>query len=313
MRLLPIRRPGRKLARRSIVLTVAALVLGGGVLAGVASASAAPSPQQYTACLNRALGLILNTAIGTSPRFPCVGSLVQITWSQTGPQGLQGATGPAGPAGPAGQTGAIGPAGPAGPQGATGAAGPAGPAGPAGAKGDTGATGATGATGPAGPAGPQGPPGTSALIGQTCPSGNYVSGFDNLGNIICTTLTPPPPTCPANSTFTFSVTSSPTALLEYWPGGQQTLTLSGYPGCSVTVASPSHTPISNIGGTTGTSGWSIVSWTGFTSASGNAKNPVCNGALSTSSVTAGNYPTCSNASTVAETGHSTAEFDVTAS
>jgi hypothetical protein len=286
MRLLPTRRPGWGFARRRTILLIAALTLGGGLLAaGVASAATADTTtgsQQYTACLNQAAGQILNAEIGTSPRMPCVGPQVQITWSETGPVGPQG---------------------------------PAGPTGPQGAKGDTGATGAQGPAGPTGaqgPAGPQGPAGTNVAAGKSCPSGDYVSGFDSSGNLICQPLTPTP-ACPANSTLTFSVTSSPSADLEYWPGGQQTLALPGYPGCSVTVDSPSNTPISNIGGTAGTTGWSIVSETGFTSSSGTVDNPGCNGDLSASSVTGGNYPTCSNASTIFEGGHSTDQFVVTAS
>jgi hypothetical protein len=140
-----------------------------------------------------------------------------------------------------------------------------------------------------------------------------VSGFDASGNIVCTALPSSGPACPANSTLSATVTSSPTATLEYWPGGTQVLTLPGHPDCTVTVANPSNTPISNDGGTPGTSGWQIVSETGFTSSAGTAKTPVCNGFLAVGSVTAGNYPTCSNASTVGESGPSTAEFDVTAS
>lgn len=109
------------------------------------------------------------------------------------------------------------------------------------------------------------------------------------------------------------MTSSPVATLEYWPGGQQTLTLSGHPGCSVTVANPSHTPISNIGGTAGTTGWAILSKTGFTSASGHVNLPACNSVASAPSVTADNYPTCSNSSTVFESDHSSDQFVVTAS
>jgi len=126
-------------------------------------------------------------------------------------------------------------------------------------------------------------------------------------------ITYAPPPCPASSTLTATVTSSPAATLEYWPGGQQTLTLPGHPGCTVTVANPSHTPISNIGGTAGTAGWVIVSKTGFYSASGAVSLPACRSFAAGASVTGGSYPTCSNASTVFESGHSTATFTVTAS
>ncbi|MGH9102189.1 MAG: hypothetical protein ACRDYD_04285 [Acidimicrobiales bacterium] len=133
-----------------------------------------------------------------------------------------------------------------------------------------------------------------------------MSGFDAAGMIVCQTL--PGPACPANSRLAFSVTSSPTATLEYWPGGTQKFTLPGHPGCSVTVQNPSGV----INDAPGINGWSIVSRTGFTSASGAVQAPSCQGFLSGSSVN-GNYPTCSNASTVLESGHSSDQFVVTAS
>lgn len=112
--------------------------------------------------------------------------------------------------------------------------------------------------------------------------------------------------------FATIVTSTPTDTFEFWPGGTQTLSLPGHPGCTVTVDRPLG-QISDIGGTAGTHGWSIISKAGFTSASGNVDNPACNGFLSISSVTADNYPTCSNSSTVGESGHSGDQFVVTAS
>lgn len=63
--------------------------------------------------------------------------------------------------------------------------GPEGPMGPAGPPGPTGATGATGPQGPQGEPGPQGLPGNLGLIGQSCPDGFFVSGFDLSGNIKC--------------------------------------------------------------------------------------------------------------------------------
>ena len=126
---------------------------------------------------------------------------------------------------------AHGPAGPAGPKGDTGAQGPAGPPGPQGPKGDTGATGATG---------PQGPPGMS-VAGQSCASGQSVTGFDDSGNIICSSG------CPSGR-LTFHITSFVVDTLHRWPGGTQTQ--SSGPNCSVTVRAPSGV-ISLIGGTTG--------------------------------------------------------------
>lgn len=176
----------------------------------------------------------------------------------------------------------------------------------------TGPQGPQGIPGPQGPQGVQGEPGKNVAAGQACPAGQFVTGFDATGNILCATPTPPAPACPANSKLTFSMTSSPTDTLENWPGGDHTLAVSGYPGCSVTVTYPSGN-ISLVGGTVGADAWVIKNWTGFTSASGQALVPVCNSFLAAASITAGPRPTCSNSSTVLESGHSTASFVVTAS
>jgi len=54
-----------------------------------------------------------------------------------------------------------------------------------------------GPPGATGPTGPQGPPGPVLLLGQNCPPQEYLSGFDPLGNILCTPLpfnpSPEPP------------------------------------------------------------------------------------------------------------------------
>lgn len=263
-------------------MVLGAAVVTGAALVPVGVAHASTPPQQFTGCLNQAAGQIFNVEIGASPRKSCVGHQVQITWSQTGP------VGPQGPAGPKGDTGATGP---------RGATGPQGPTGPAGPKGDTGAT---------GPAGPQGPAGVNASAGQSCPTGDYVSGFDQAGKLVCTPL--PAAACPANSVLTFSVTSSPTDTFEFWTGGQQTLTVPDHPGCSITVARPDGIINDVPPGT----GWFIVAKTGFTTATFTVDAPTCRGALSTSGVN-GTYPVCSNASTALESGHSTDQFVVTAS
>jgi hypothetical protein len=74
----------------------------------------------------------------------------------------------------------IGTQGPTGPQGPQGEVGPQGPAGPAGPQGPT---------GPTGPAGKGGGKGKACPIElpQACPSGQYVYGFDEDGNILCDT------------------------------------------------------------------------------------------------------------------------------
>jgi hypothetical protein len=81
-----------------------------------------------------------------------------------------------------------------------------------------------------------------------------------------------------------------------------TETQSSGTGCSVTVRRPSDS-INLIGGTTGVDSWEIISKTGWISASLSVQQPICRGFLSAPSV-ANDRPTCSNASTVFETGPS---------
>ena len=78
--------------------------------------------------------------------------------------------------------GTQGPTGPVGPQGEQGKVGPPGPPGP------TGPPGATGPTGPAGKSG-KGGKGGGIPLPQTCPTGQFVFGFDSEGNILCATPT----------------------------------------------------------------------------------------------------------------------------
>ena len=146
-----------------------------------------------------------------------------IYWNIVGPQGPKGDTGATGARGPAGLTGATGLQGAQGLQGEKGdkgdigATGAIGPQGLQGDKGDTGDTGATGVIGPqglqgdkgdtggvglTGEQGPQGEPGNLALAGQMCPAGQYVTGFDENGAIVCTeavlpTETPVPTDTPS--------------------------------------------------------------------------------------------------------------------
>lgn len=222
----------------------------------------------------------------TGHQETCPGGMTPIHWSVTGPQGPQGSTGP---------TGATGPQGPTGATGATGAMGPAGIQGLPGPKGDP------------------GPAGKNVAAGQACPSGQFVTGFSSGGDIICAGSTPAAPACPANSQLTFHVTGAPAgalAGLQYWSGGQAIGSVPGYPNCTVTVQLPAGV----INDAPGTNGWSILSWTGFTSASGNVLPPDCGsgsafGTPSYPSVN-GTYPTCSDALDV-DTSHDT--FVVTAS
>jgi len=61
-----------------------------------------------------------------------------------------------------------------------------------------------GATGPAGPAGPKGDPGELSLANQTCPTGAFVTGFDSVGHIVCSNVTPPPTCSPTTLTTTMT-------------------------------------------------------------------------------------------------------------
>jgi uncharacterized protein YjbI with pentapeptide repeats len=167
-----------------------------------AIASSTATASSYAGCLLRS-GLITQVAAGTEPQKQCPRLSTQISWSILGPEGKQGPAGPPGEQGPIGTDGAQGQQGPAGPpgeqgpNGADGAQGQQGPTGPPGEQGPNGADGAQGQQGPAGPPGeqgpigadgPQGPTGPSgalALAGQSCTTGQYVTGFDIDGNIVC--------------------------------------------------------------------------------------------------------------------------------
>ena len=261
--------------------------IAGAFLAGGAAGIAAipDSSGVINGCYQKNVGNL--RVIDPSAGGECRPPEIPISWSHTGPQGPAGPAGPQGPRGETGATGAQGPVGPAGPKGDTGATGAQGPAGPAGPKGDTGAT------------GPQGPPGTD-VAGQTCASGQSVTGFDESGNIICSSG------CPSGR-LTFHIVSFVVDTLHRWPGG--TLTQNSGPNCSVTVRAPSGV-ISLIGGTTGVDSWEIVSRTGWVSATGVVQPPICRSPLSAPSVS-NNRPTCSNASDVFASGPSEDDFVVT--
>ena len=58
-------------------------------------------------------------------------------------------------------------------------------------KGEKGDPGPQGPQGEPGPEGPQGPAPTLNFAGQMCPEGQVVIGFDTVGNIVCSAMTPP--------------------------------------------------------------------------------------------------------------------------
>ena len=182
--------------------------------------------------------------------------------------------------------GAVGPTGPTGPTGATGPIGPIGPTGP---------TGLTGPIGPTGAEGPQGIPGSMSLGGQTCPTGGFVTGFDAIGNIICSVAAPPG--CP-NRVFTFGLTSSlgETFSGAAWPGGTETGF--GPTGCAVTVARPSGNV--SIVGLLGDA-WRIVGRAGYSNCFGvggedgdGVSTPNCNALTLSLGAVQDGRPSCSN-------------------
>jgi len=295
-------------------LLVGAVVVGA-VGGGVALAAIPDSSGVINGCYQKNVGNL--RVIDPSAGDSCRPSEIAISWSQTGPQGPQGPPGPQGPKGDTGATGATGPAGPAGPAGpkgdtgATGATGPAGPAGPAGPKGDTGATGATGPAGPAGPAGPKGDPGELVLANQTCPAGAFVTGFNAVGHIVCSNVTPPPTCSPTTLTTTMtSFTNGDLIPVEQWPGGQITL---GTPTCHVTIQVPSGRI--DVTGLT-LPGWSVVSMVGFGTAVLTPAMASCATPGAISEAVVNNRPACTSAlSFVLFSGpfHSSASLSVAAS
>lgn len=109
-----------------------------------------------------------------------------------GPTGLPGKQGVPGEQGAQGEPGPPGTQGDAGSQGIQGIAGPTGP---------PGIEGPPGPTGPQGLPGPQGQPGNTPfliMVGQNCPAGEFLTGFDQAGNILCGT--PPASTDPPTPT-----------------------------------------------------------------------------------------------------------------
>jgi hypothetical protein len=149
---------------------------------------------QYTGCLNKG-GQIKNVAVGDQPLKPCRSNETEISWNETGPQGLSAY----GVALGEGYTGTeadwlaslVGVQGEPGPKGDTGDQGPAGPAGPPGELGPQGESGQDGAQGPPGEkgdTGEPGPPGELSLAGWECPIGAVIRGFDADSEPICVAL-----------------------------------------------------------------------------------------------------------------------------
>lgn len=109
----------------------ALLGLGLALMCGTVALAAIPGAGGViSGCYTKTNGAlrVIDTAAGQT----CTNKELQLTWSQTGPQGLTGATGATGAAGPKGDTGPQGLPGVAGPKGDKGDPGAPGPAGPKG-------------------------------------------------------------------------------------------------------------------------------------------------------------------------------------
>ena len=91
--------------RRSIGM-VAALVLAVGAL-GIGIAQGQTTGDTYTGCL-RVSGKLVKVAVGDAPLRPCIGPAVEISWNETGPQGIRGPQGLQGPQGHRGEQGPPG-------------------------------------------------------------------------------------------------------------------------------------------------------------------------------------------------------------
>jgi len=153
-------RRARRLGTSSLIALILALLLGTVALAAIPGAGGV-----ITGCYTPKLGVL--HVIDVQAGQQCLRSEQQLTWNQTGPQGLPGPKGAAGVAGAqglpgvAGAQGLPGVIGPQGLIGSKGDKGDTGPAGPQGLPGAAGAPGLPGNPGPQGAAGPAGAPGIS--------------------------------------------------------------------------------------------------------------------------------------------------------
>lgn len=172
---------------------VAALLAGGG--ATLAFASTPTTPTTFQGCLSRTVGAVYNVHLNPATAPRCLSHDTQISWNQTGPQGVPGTAGATGPAG------AAGVAGPQGLKGDTGAQGP---------KGDTGAT---GLQGPKGDAGAAGPSNAAAYRGQ-------IQGFGTTTTLVSSTGLSLVAVCNPNAlAFQIAATDSAIVLSDSSVGG----------------------------------------------------------------------------------------------
>jgi hypothetical protein len=88
--------------RAALVVAAAAVLAGGG--SAVAVASSSPAPTVLRGCVSQFGGLLYDVTTNPGQQLRCPHDQ-QISWNQTGPQGLPGPAGSPGPAGPSGLTG----------------------------------------------------------------------------------------------------------------------------------------------------------------------------------------------------------------
>jgi hypothetical protein len=178
------RAPARGRAFGAILGLGLALLLGTVALAAIPGAGGV-----ITGCYDSKTGAL--RVIDVQAGKTCAKGELQLTWNQTGPQGLPGPIGTPGPAGPQGIPGVAGPKGDTGAPGAQGSAGGPGP------QGNPGPQGAPGAQGPAGAPGISGyeivsdetafDSSAAKVIGVLCPTGKRALGggadiFPSLGD-----------------------------------------------------------------------------------------------------------------------------------
>ena len=165
------------------MVAVLAVLVTAVVLSGINFAVAAngPTGSTYWACARNGQIDADSIQVNTPPK--CDRHETLVSWNQTGPvggtgtPGTPGAAGGTGPQGGTGQAGTPGGTGGTGPQGGTGATGGTGGIGGTGPAGPPGGTGLQGGTGPAGRSAP--------AAGESCPPGEFVSGFNVNGDIVC--------------------------------------------------------------------------------------------------------------------------------
>jgi hypothetical protein len=106
---------------QKLVILAAALVVSTGAFVGISNAVAVSSlpATVYTGCVSQVGGTLYNVTSSPAKPKSCFFHDAQVSWNQTGAQGVAGATGATGATGAAGATGVTGVTGASGAIGAT--------------------------------------------------------------------------------------------------------------------------------------------------------------------------------------------------